>query len=1050
VNVALVLPAPKAATVVAYSTNAESASSMKLNHSVLHTASFALQEWRRSLLSFFLRISLIAALPVVTITVINDLYAGRLFIPVVVGAGYIFVAVALLPYISYQIRMYGVIGSNYLVGTALMIQYGIVGTGTLLLIIAVMLAALLCPQRQAMFVTILVTVTVAVVLGAFGFGWLIMPADVVRLLVSPSNLFANALFMSYIVWFIGSVLISLIRQFRKSLYLAEVVNTDLEQRVSERTALLDEASRHLQLILHTIPDQFWLKDRMGHYLLVSDALAAYYGYRSEQMIGHTVHDLYESDLAAFITEGDRLVFDGQPYYGERMIRDSAGLNRWFDSTRTPVYDEKGALVGLVGTARDITARKETELALACQLRYAEALAHCSRILLSRNTTGNTYDSVLSKALDVLRCAVDADRIAVYFYPNWEQNLARASVKMRLIASANAPHILPQSFIASEKILRDIPDDLHDCLSQGKSYNGPVVGCFPDNPIFERYQAENGIRAAVFQPIIVGGLWWGHISVNDHCQARTWDDGAVQLLRTAAEMIVTFIQGWEAGQALASSEASLRALRDALPDLIMVLNNGGTILQYHTPSGERLCAPLSIFLGCKLFEVLPEPVANQFGLAISELRRSGQMQIIEYELASLDTHYIYEARLVSISANEILSVARNVTEMRQAAAAMIQAKEAAEAADCAKSSFLATMSHEIRTPLNAVIGMASLLSETYLDSEQRTFVETIRIGGETLLAVINQVLDFSRIESGRLELESHTFDLRACIESAYELVFYEANRKCLDLVKQVEPDLPFIVLGDVVRLRQVLINLLANAVKFTNEGMVILSASACMCSSGVWKLTLVVSDTGIGIAPEQISHIFEPFVQANRATTRRYGGTGLGLAISRHLVELMGGTISVESVLNIGSTFTIVVPLHEAPVIPVSAPHPSLSSAATASRALRVLIAEDNAINQLVVAHFLNRLGHGADVVANGLLAVEAVSQQPYDVILMDQEMPELDGIQATQRIRALGDAIRQPYIIAITAHDTIAGRECYLQAGMNACLGKPMQIDDLIQALAFV
>ncbi|MBX0326314.1 PAS domain-containing protein [Oscillochloris sp. ZM17-4] len=1007
----------------------------------------ALQQWRRSLLDLFLRLSLAVTLPIVLMGIWYNWQVGRPITALFALVGYItMVAGALLPQFSVQVRGQMIVLISYLLGAALTYQNGIAGVGVLLLLIAAVMATLLFSTRGAILIVSLVSLTVVAIFGGVGVGLVTPSSGLAERLADPLMILLNAMFIIYIVWLLLAVLTSLIGRLGESLSATEAANAELERRVQERTASFDEAQRHLQLILRTIPEQFWLKDAEGRYLMVSSALAAYHGYRPEEMVGRRVDEVYAPDLAGFITAGDREVFSGKSYYGERFIRDRAGVERWFDSSRTPIYDEAGDLVGMVGLARDITVRKDAELALARQLRYAEALAQCSRIMLTRDPSGEAYHAILAEALEVLRVAVEADRVAVYAYPDWAECITRTSLQLRMIGAVDAPHLPPHRAATLEE-LRDIPEGLSSCLRDGRGYNGPVAGRFPNNPIFERYQAANGIRSAVFVPIFVSGLWWGHISVNDHRRERSWDDGALQLLRTAAEMIVTFTQGWESGQALAASEASLRALRDALPDLLFVVDSDAVILSYHSPSLGQLYVPPESFLGRRVDAVLPSSVGPQLVAAIHAVMQSGAMQIIEYEMRLPDTVGMFEARMVPIDPTQILCVIRDITEARQAAAAMLRAKDAAEAADRAKSSFLATMSHEIRTPLNAVIGMADLLIDTPLSPEQRSYVETIHTGGETLLAVITHILDFSRIESGHLELESQPFDLIACVGDACALLSYGAEHKGLNLTQEIAPDLPRMVLGDVVRLRQVLINLLSNAVKFTARGTVALRVTREGLREGETlpeTLSFEVRDTGIGIAESQVAQIFDPFVQADSATTRRYGGTGLGLAISRQLVELMGGTISVASELGVGTTFTVVVPLRL-----VDAPAVLLASArgAGAARPTRVLVAEDNPINQLVTVRFLERLGYAADVAKDGRQAVEMVRQGSYDVVLMDLEMPELDGFEATMHIRQLGRSLHQPYIIALTAHDLAFGCDACLRAGMDACLGKPMQIDDLRRAL---
>jgi PAS domain S-box-containing protein len=500
---------------------------------------------------------------------------------------------------------------------------------------------------------------------------------------------------------------------------------------------------------------------------------------------------------------------------------------------------------------------------------------------------------------------------------------------------------------------------------------------------------------------------------------------------------------------AAAEVAFRTVFESSPIGITLSDLEGRYVDVNRAMEDLAGIPKSQFLGKRAKE-------------LEWLKDSAEFDEIQHLLAegrSIDSHEVsyrnpelgprtgllWARRVVIAGVGYSLCFVLDISERKRMEEELVRARQGADAAARAKSEFLANMSHEIRTPLNGILGLSFLLEEEPNADDLRPMMGLIRTSGEVLRRVLDDVLDFSKIESGRLELEEEPFDVRACLEWSFELFRNGAEEKSLEYTLHLDESLPKIVLGDATRLRQVTANLMSNAVKFTHSGSIRLEAH--MDGPGPMEgrqfIRISVRDTGIGIAEDRLDRLFQSFSQVDASTSRCYGGTGLGLAISRSLVEMMGGEIHVESRLGEGALFEFTISVG----IAATARQPVESAEGGHLKALKILVAEDNMVNQMVILRMLQKLGCQADFASDGRAAVSRVEANSYDIVLMDVHMPSVDGLEATRRIRKMPSAQSCVPVVALTAAATTEDRTACLAAGMNDYLSKPIAFEDLRRTL---
>ena len=796
-------------------------------------------------------------------------------------------------------------------------------------------------------------------------------------------------------------------------------NESLESRVRQRTVELENAVAELRReasqrgdaqsalqaekvlldgLMDAIPDNIYFKDEQGRYLRINRAKAERSGLASaEDAVGKTDADFFQPEHARQAREEEEQVIrTGQPLvdHEERLVWPD-GRVTWVSATKVPLRSADGRIIGTLGVSRDITHRHVIE----------DALAH---------------------ERDRLRTLID----------NLPDIIFIKDANYRLV-TVNAAYVRQFSFQSEQDVV-------------GKS---DFDFCPPDLAEIYREDDERVVRD-------------GETLVNREEQIVSPEGKRVWILTTKVPLwnsrqeIVGLVgicrdisHRKQAEEAVRASEWLYHSLVDNLPIFVLRKDLEGRITYANAAFAQLINLSVAELLGKTDYDLFPRELAEKYRSDDRRVVESGEVFVGIEENRSADRSFYFEVRKAPIrdAADEIIgtqAIFWDVTERQQALRDLAEAKEAAEAANRAKSEFLANMSHEIRTPMNAVIGMTGLVLDSPLSAQQRDYLETVRESAESLMGIINDLLDFSKIESGKIELEHAPFELREWLGDAMKALGIRAYGKGIELAYHVDPRVPPFIVGDGLRLRQVLVNLVGNAIKFTERGEVVLDVTVARATERDLELAFDVRDTGIGIAPEHREKIFRAFEQADMSTTRRFGGTGLGLAISSRLVSLMGGRIGVDSQLGGGSTFHFTACFGQPTGEEARIPPPDVTRLIN----LRVLIVDDNATNRRIVAEMCQnwqmRPSTASDA-ADALRRMQeaAACSDPFRLVLTDASMPGTDGFALSQQIAAdstLGSAV----VMMLTSLDRQGDAARCEELGISGYLLKPIKQSELFDAIA--
>jgi len=798
------------------------------------------------------------------------------------------------------------------------------------------------------------------------------------------------------------------------------ISRDITKRI-ENEAQLRNVSDTLSSVVNALPDMILRLNKDLIFTYCHTQNSADLLFAPEAIIGSSARNLLPKHLVNRLEEGINRIMAGEPVVILEYNVTIDGEPVWFEARLVRVNDDEFLCI-----IRNINERVLSQAALDRKERMLMAVSSSTTELL----TNNNIFSAVNRSLEWLGQAANADRTYLFttFYNGDE---LRLSQRLEWCAEGVESQLdVPE--------LQDTPSfpELDNPILTGDPFDY-IVRELPDDSDLKPLLQMQGILSILIIPILLNGEFWGFVGFDDCNSERLWTPAELSLLRSFSSSIASSLERADNAQKL----SEMARFPEENPSPIIRIDNTGEI-KMRNPAANGITE--FVFRGKRLTdrEFFAQIAAEMHGSTkplITEVTSGKEVLLIEARRSQAD--------------GDINLFTTDVTRLKAVENELTLAKIDAEKASAAKSQFLANMSHEIRTPLNSIIGFSELLSTTNLEPQQQRYLNSIDTSGRVLLDTINDILDLSKIEAGKLEIENSAFEITE-LENNLKVVFNQrAKQKGIKLLFSRDFDVPPFVKGDVLRIRQILINLVGNAVKFTSSGHVELSISQMEVTDDEHRIRFMVQDTGIGINKEKQASILEAFSQEDISVTRRFGGTGLGLAISKKLIELMGGELKIESTPGIGSTFYFAVQLTRAKANEIellkgkSKPSDALKSVLS-EQAFDVLLVDDSVMNLVLARSIVQTMLPKVKIteVDSGEKAIEFLKKNKVDLVFMDVQMPEMSGYEATQHIRNQLNLLDVP-IVALTAGIILGERERCLAAGMNDYLSKPISTEELREVM---